>query len=283
MADRKVHFLLHVPKCAGTSVEHHFSKHLGSKFLLAPRWRSPLREVVGNRFPGIEEKANLAKVAVVSGHSLSVSLKRHLSSTQIQESVLLRDPLSYLLSFYNYRWRRFEEGLDCRPPAFETWYAAQRKNPISRFMLNRYFGFGIPALYKMSSAQRLTYLEDRLANFHFVGGIERASELIAGISEELAISSKSNTMNVTKAKRFSSRDISPELKAKILDENALDRALYARWKDRGWSGAPAEAAPRLSRWDQPTYLVGDLRSGIAKRLIRNRREVQAKIHGTACQ
>ena len=48
MPQRVVHFLLHVPKCAGTTVEDHFRETLGPGFLLAPRWHNPLRAVIGN-------------------------------------------------------------------------------------------------------------------------------------------------------------------------------------------------------------------------------------------
>jgi len=54
-----------------------------------------------------------------------------------------------------------------------------------------------------------------------------------------------------------------------LRENAVDAALHARWRGRGWGpGGPAEAAPALPRADQARYLAGDLGSSVVKRLIR---------------
>ena len=268
MAERRVHFILHVPKCAGTTVEAHFERHLGAGFLRAPRWEHPLRNVIGNRYPYAPGDARLAGVRVVSGHSLSVSLKSRFPGAEIAESVLLRDPLGYFLSFYNYRWARFREGLEPRPPGFGLWYAAQRRNPISRFMLNRYFEQGIPALYRLSSAARLDWLEARLARFHFVGGVARADELIAGVSRDLALPENVARENVTRTPELAREAVPERLAARIAADNALDAALFARWSDRGWRGAPESAAGGQARLDHLRYLAGDALSGVAKKLIR---------------
>ncbi len=279
MSGRTVHFLLHVPKCAGTTVEAHFRTHLGEvqqggAFMIAPRWESPLRNLVGNRYPGLAPE-RLAGVRAVSGHSLSRSMAALFPGASLRESVLLREPLGYLLSFYNYHWTRFDEGWGARPPAFGTWYRAQRRNPVSRFLLNRYFEQGVPALYRLSSAGRLAWLEARLARFHFVGSHERADEMIAGISRELGVPEAVEHRNVTPARRLRPGDLPSGLAARIAAENALDQTLWERWRDRGWAGAPWEgavrgpaAAPPLPRADQPRYVAGDIGSGILKKLIR---------------
>jgi len=266
MAQRVVHFLIHVPKCAGTTVEAHFEDHLGEGFLRAPRWESVLRNVVGNRYRLAPER--LARVQVVSGHSLSVSLKAALPEAEVRESVLLRAPLGYFLSFYNYRWTRHARGFEPEPPSFPRWYAAQRQNPISRFLLNRYFEWGIPAIYRLSSAGRLAWLEDRFAGFHFVGSYTRARELIAGVSHELGITEQTEDRNVTRTPRLRSEDVPERLRQRIAEENRLDQALYERWADRGWQGRPAGPAPRLPQADHPRYLAGDLGSSVMKKVIR---------------
>ncbi len=257
-----VHFLLHVPKCAGTTVERHFETHLGEGFRIAPRWENMARDVIGNRYPGID----VTGLRVVSGHSLSVSLKAHFPDTDIRESVLLRDPVGYLLSFYNYRWTRHGEGTGPRPPSFETWYARQRRNPISRFLITRYFEQGVPTLYRFSSAGRLAWLEERLARFHFVGSYRRAGEMIGGISRELGIPEDVKNRNVTPKKHLTKEALGPAFIDRILKDNPLDTALYERWADRGWEGVPEAPRPALARFDQPRYAFGDLMTGLAKRI-----------------
>ena len=266
MANRIVHFLLHVPKCAGTTVEAHFQSHLGLDYRLAPRWENPLRNFIGNRYPDLDAEA-LRDVRVVSGHSLSVGMASLFPGAEIRESVLLRDPLGYFLSFYNYRWARFDEGWTTEPPGFETWYRGQRRNPITRFLLNRYFDQAVPALYRLSSAARLRFMEDRLARFHFVGSYRRADEMIGGISRELGIPEEVDHQNITPSRKLSAGDLPDALRRRIEADNALDQALFERWADRGWEGRPAGPAPSLSGIDQGRYLLGDAVSGILKKFI----------------
>ena len=270
MAERSVHFILHVPKCAGTTVEAHFARVLGPGFLQAPRWENPLRNVIGNRYDFAPGDARLAGVRVVSGHSLSVSLKRHFPGARVEESVLLRDPLGYFLSFYNYRWARHRAGFGARPPGFALWYAAQRRNPISRFLLNRYFEQGVPALYRLSSQARLDWLEARLERFLFVATVDRADGMIARISRDLGVDEHVARENVTLTPHLPRAAVPERLAARILADNALDAALHERWRDRGWRdrpGRPSGTAPQ-ARFDHLRYLAGDALSGVAKKLIR---------------
>ena len=263
---RVVHFLLHVPKCAGTTVEAHFQRHLRDGFLIAPRWESVLRNFVGNRYPGLTPE-KLEKVQVISGHSLSAGMRRLFPDADIRESVLLRDPAGYLLSFYNYRWTRFDEGWGPEPPGFEQWYNAQRRNPISRFLLNRYFGHAVPSLYRLSSARRLSLLEQKLARFFFVGGYRRTDEMVARISTELGIPAEVTARNVTPKRKLSADDLPDRMRQRIERENALDQALYDRWRDRGWEQAALPQVPELSGSDQWRYLIGDSVTGIRKKLV----------------
>ncbi len=269
-----VHFFLHVPKCAGTTVERHFERTLGDGFLIAPRWKNPLREIVGNRYSLTQ--AELADVRAVSGHSLSVSLKKLFPGREVRESVLLRDPIGYLLSFYNYRIWRHEEHGEVAPPSFEDWYSAQRRNPISRFLLHRYFEIGYPALYLMSSRARLAYLEEAFERFHFVGGYRRCDEALAGISRELGVDDEVESENVGKSKSFRREDLPEALRARILEENEVDALLYHRWADRGFrAGAPADeegdregVLEALSDRDQIDYLLSDAATVMRKKLWR---------------
>ncbi|MEM6623763.1 MAG: hypothetical protein AAF674_16150 [Pseudomonadota bacterium] len=263
---RIVHFLLHVPKCAGTTVEAHFESYLGPYFAYAPRWENVLRNVLGNRYHR-REVPDYAEILAVSGHSLSQGMSALFPGAEIRPSVLLRDPAGYLLSFYNYRWTRHSEGWGPEPPPFKRWYASQRRNPISRFLMNRYFEVGVPTLYRFSSAGRLAFLEKRLADFHFVGSYRHAGELIAGISDELGITDTVANRNVTPVKKLIAADLSIEMRRRIERDNVLDQALFDRWADRKWSGVPEGPPPDLPTNDQASYMTGDALSGIRKKLI----------------
>ena len=111
------------------------------------------------------------------------------------------------------------------------------------------------------------FLEERLARFHFVGSYRRADEMIGGISRELGIPDAVDHRNVTPARKLSAGDLPREMRSRIEADNALDMALYERWGDRGWQGAPDTAAPALSSADHGRYLAGDAVSGVLKKLI----------------
>lgn len=264
---RIVHFVLHVPKCAGTTVGWHFRRHLGAGYLLAPRWESPMRNLIGNRYPGLDAAA-LAQVKVASGHSLSVGLKHFFTGATIRESVLIREPVGFLLSFYNYRWARFVDGTGPKPPEFEVWLRTQRRNPVTRFLLNRYFEQGAPAIYRLSSSARLRFLEERLRRFHFVGGHRRAAEMTGGISADLGISAEVQSENVTPVRKIGACDLPEALLGLIRDRNRLDQVLFDRWAERGWEGGPSGNPAWLPTLDQPRYMLGDTVSGIRKKMWR---------------
>lgn len=272
MSPPPVHFFLHVPKCAGTTVEAHFARTLGPGFLLAPRWRHPLRDVIGNRYPTLRAE-DLAGVRLVSGHSLSVSLKAKFPGREVRESVLLRDPLSYLVSFYNYRWARHRERGEPAPPDFPLWRRSQRRNPIARFLLTRYFEIGVPSVYRLGTRARFLFLDRAFARFHFVGSWRRCGEAVAGISRELGVDPEAPHENVGKVGVLKAADLPQAEVAAILAEHALDQLLFDRWKDRGFDPAanppdPEAAAAALPSGDGPSYLPSDLESALRRKLWR---------------
>ena len=267
-----VHFFLHVPKCAGTTVERHFERTLGEGFMLAPRWNHPLRDVIGNRYPGLTPES-VAGVRAVSGHSLSRSLAEKFPGREVRCSVLLRDPVGYLVSFYNYRWERHETRGQPAPGPFDQWRRTQRRNPITRFLLNRYFEVGYPGLYRLSTRARFLRLEAAFSGFHFVGGHRRCEEALAGISRELGVDPTVESENVGRVKRLRAEDLSASQVASILDENAADRLLHERWKDRGFDVAanpadPEGAAAALPDGDALTNMGADIEAALRRKLWR---------------
>jgi len=269
-----VHFFLHVPKCAGTTVEAHFSRTLGDAFMIAPRWRNPLRDVIGNRYPSLSP-ARLAHVRLVSGHSLSRSLAAKFPGRPVRASVLLRDPVSFLLSFYNYRWARHRERGEPEPPDFAVWRRTQRRNPISRFLLHRHFEIGYPAVYRLSSRDRFVFLETAFSAFHFVGAWTRCDEAVAGISRELGVDPEVRRENVGAEPVLRAADLPEAERGAILEEHALDALLFERWRDRGFRpGPPAgveateAAALRLDAGDALHYLPADIESALRRKLWR---------------
>lgn len=269
MSQRIVHFVLHVPKCAGMTVDAHFRAALGPAFLRAPRWKNPLRVLAGERHALRADDPRLPELRLVTGHSLGVSLKRLFPEAEIRESVLLRDPVGFHLSLYNFRAAQHAAAAGPRPPDFAGWYGVQRRNPVSRFLLNHYFELRFPALYRLSARDRLAFLEARFRDFWFVGDVRQADTLIAGLARELGVAGRAERRNVTTAPAITEASLDPGLRARILAENPLDLALWARWKDRGWRAEarnPETAPPALSGDDACRYLREDI-AVAARRLL----------------
>jgi hypothetical protein len=264
-----VYFFVHVPKCAGTTVEFHFRTALGDGYLHAPRWKNILRNVIGNCYSFSADDPRLAGVRVASGHSLTHNLARHFPGREIEECVLIREPLSYFVSFYNYRVQRFLDRTGPKPTSFERWYQAQRRNPMVRFLLNRYYDFGIAKLYGLSSHGRLCYLEERLSDFLFVGGHHRANEMIDGVSRMVGVPTQVESKNVSKRPVVKPENLPASLVSRIKRENALDTLLFERWSERGWRDkAPSLQSPVtkevLSSFDQLHFVRSDMATGTNK-------------------
>lgn len=257
-----VYFLVHVPKCAGTTAGKFFETHLKDGYLRVQRLHG-LKGLARNFYgphaslAGIGEE-RLERLKVLTGHSLSRSLKRHFTGREIREAVMLRDPLSYFVSLYNFHFAQHRDFGYAAPPAFAHWYRGVRKNPVSRFILNHYLEIGHPLIYRYSSAQRLALLERELAGFHFVGSYHHCDELVSRIGGGLGISAEVKRHNVAPAAVISADALPDGAERRILKDNALDQALYERWKDRKWEGVPAADAPALPAGDHAVYLGSDV-------------------------
>lgn len=265
-----VYFLVHIPKCAGSTVEDHFQRHLGEQFLIAPRWKNALRDIVGNRvtLPDADRRA----VRAVSGHSLALHMANQFAPRPVRNTVILREPVSFHVSFYNYRHDRATTDGVPKPPQFEQWYAMQKRNQIARFLLRRTLDIGLFKLYTLSSRAQFRLLNDTMREFYFVGDISQTNSLIAEISNQLGVNGTVTSSNVTKSRQLSIDDLKPEMKAQIVQDNAIDHALYRLWKDRGFGqGLPPEASEMASELpgnDRFTYIANDLISTLRKKAHR---------------
>lgn len=263
-----VHFLVHVPKCAGTTVELHFARHLGDDFLIAPRSKSFLRDLIGNRSLLPIGQTNTLKV--VSGHSLAERMAKDLAPHPVLPSVLLREPVSWFLSYFNYQVDR--ASYDPRQPysSFEEWSALLAPNPIARFLMRRYFGVGYPQLFGYSSREMFTFLNEKLRHFYFVGDVRHTEVLIADISRQLDIPERAKPSNVTKSKMVTRSSVSDQLVSRIREYNPLDAALHQVWGERLFEPAntviPQDIIESLPDNDRISRAFADTRSSIRKRM-----------------
>lgn len=269
---RIVYFMLHVPKCAGSTLIGHMDTHLGARSLEAPLWRNWRRNYIGNRYPFRPGDREVEEVALFHGHALSRSLAAHFPDAEVREAVTLRDPVGFFVSMYNYRAKRAVDGVGPEDPPFEVWYAAERKNPITRFLLYRYYGWAPWWLWLTSSRAKLVWLEQRLARFWFVGSYREMNALVNTTAQELGIPGNPERRNESTVKKVSADSLDPALVSQIRSDNAVDAALFDRWSDRSFDVSQRPAAPtELPSRDWVAQIWGEIVSGIAKARIRNAR------------
>lgn len=277
---RPIYFFVHVPKCAGRSVELHLEAHLGERFVYLRRkrgWRRHLSEHI-YRLP---QRFDPPATDAVSGHALGRSLLSRFEGREVRESVLLRDPLSLLVSFYNFRMSRFtHEGWP--HVDFERFYLSRHLNPVSTFLLVNYLEVPWGRLLTMSEADKLDRISEAFEDFWFVGDYRQCDRLIATVSEQFGIPDQAPRANVLEAKKLTTDTVPQAMRDRIAEECALDQALYDMWAGRGFrEQAPApQSLPsgnrigRIIRHEAARQVENARITAMRKRLGRKPRPVE---------
>jgi len=234
--NRQIHFFVHVPKCAGRSVELHLEQHLGPRFMYLRRKRGLKRHFSAHNYR-LPLRFDPPSLDAMSGHALGQSVARHFQGRDLRQSVLLRDPLSLLVSFYNFRMSRFtHEGWP--HVSFERFYLSRHLNPVSTFLLANYLETPWPKLVRMSAAEKFDRISSELEKFWFVGDYRQCDRLIATVSEEFGIPDQAPRANVLETKLLTVDTVPQAMKDRIAEDCALDQALHDAWGDRGFAGNP---------------------------------------------
>jgi len=250
---RPVYFFVHVPKCAGTTFINHFATHSRDRLAHAPRLES-FKRLLGGSYSDISAIApRKDSLDIIAGHSLSQSLRELFEDRELREIVLIREPLDFVISFYNYKNRRAKQK-GRGPISFELFYKSIPINPVSRFIINRYLEIGYPTILKYSSQDRLDALNAVFSRFWFVGSHKHCSEVVAAISQELGLPAQVSTANVATDDRLRVEDLPDSMKDRIRRENRLDQCLFEMWSEARWSGKPASSSIVLSDRDQPAHI-----------------------------
>jgi len=93
-----VYFILHIPKTAGQTIQHHLAGHCAPGVFWGPHQAPRLQALSGRRY----EPASLPeapRIRAVFGHNLGRSLERYFPDREIRRVVPLRDPISLQLSY----------------------------------------------------------------------------------------------------------------------------------------------------------------------------------------
>ena len=271
-SERPVFLFCHIPKCAGSTVKQHMWNKAPDRSVSAKRRHGFFRDFGGD-YTDLERTGlgrtgiDPDKIDFVGGHSLSRSVTKAFPDRPFKPIVLIRDPLSFSVSFYNHR-NRGAAKIGRGPVPFELYIKSLPKNPMIRFIMTRYLSIGYPAILRFDSRQRYRIVDETLSEFWFVGSWLHASELVKGLAREMQISDTVDVKNAAHGERLRVGDVPDRLASLIRDRNAADQALFERWGDVKWSGRPKEIDTNLPGGDQASYVLNEIDRQVTNRYIK---------------
>lgn len=230
-----VHFLYHVPKCAGRTIDRHLALSLPQPSYLRLRRRHGLGRFI-TRYDGAHI-SDPSTVRIVGSHYLGISVDPLFENRLIKRSLLLRDPASHFVSYYNYRMARYlSEGL--QPYGVEVAYGAMQRNFITHYILKNFLELSWTQIASLSDQYKYDLVNAFLSTFWFVGDYQLCDELIGALGEQLGISANARSYNtLTELARGAgwtplTLDLLPRHAVdKIVSENMIDQKLWETWHD----------------------------------------------------
>lgn len=224
-------------------------RHLGpSEFWSTRRPSKYLPRLYGPAYkhPSDDVQQN---VRVVSGHYVGASAERLFPGQPIKKMVLLRDPVSFHLSYYNFRSMRYlRMGLGYY--SLDTHLRSQPDDPITHFLLSTWFEKSWPELLFMSAERKYELLNQALSRFWFVGDYQYCDEICREMSSELGISTEIKRANTkeqwqeqTAWQPLSKDDLSPEQIRHIEQRTLIDRTLWETWREAKYDASSVQPKP----------------------------------------
>lgn len=263
-------YFVHVPKCAGRTVESHLMRNLPDDAVFRPDRAAPLGRYLAGASWRAEKPERPERVRVVTGHFFGKSIGRWLPEHERHEAILMRDPVGLFLSWYNFRMMRYaNKGLHV--PSFEAWYARRERNPVVRHLFTTYLGWSVPRFLTADKAAITDHAIETLDRFWFVASYRQADALVAAIADILPVPSKAEYRNRTNYRFRDRASLDERLVARIAAENDLDILLLDRYENRGLN---REAALPVREPTSGRLLGAELRRA-ASHLKKSRR----KAHG----
>lgn len=236
-----VYFLLHLLRTGGNTILAHLKAHLGEQVCTTVR-PGPL-EMLGRRRARVYGAPDFRHVRAITGHYLGRSLERHFPGREIRRTVLLRDPVGFHVSYYNYMmmFSLSRGGPTC---GFEQHLRAQPRDMVPLMLLLHWLEMPLRTILATGDARKYDLLSESLAGFWFVGSYEDGDRLLAAVSADLGIPTRAVRKNSTAEWRsrvawqpLREEDLSDAARRAILAKNPIHEALWRNWRDAGFEVA----------------------------------------------
>ena len=183
-----LYILLHVHKCAGSTIRHHIINSLEKDEYIIFRKSVDARFEDQNHieeFLSSQSNDQLKKVKFISGHGAYYGIHKFFPDKIPRYLVILRDPFDRTVSNYNYFIQTIEGGYSSRESIigsdgnlldFETWLknTTTMQNYILRFLRLRILGTNIS---ENLTVVDLEMIKDKLNGFYFVGISEEEDDI----------------------------------------------------------------------------------------------------------
>lgn len=272
-----VHLIHHVPKCAGHTIDCHLERLLPRGAYHRTKKRRGIRRFLSTR-QHIEAMPDPAGIRAVCGHFLGVSIESLFAGRELKRSILLRDPVTHIVSYYNFRMMRYlSEGLNAY--SFKLAYAATQRNFITHYILRNFLELPWPRVVSLSDEEKYEIVNAFLATFWFVGDYRFCDELVAALGEELGIpgqASRSNTQaeweRRVKWRPLEVEELPTDAIVRIREENPIDLRLWESWREARHETASVRLRA-LGRRSASSFLATEavrLVSQIVRRIERRR-------------
>lgn len=227
---------IHVPKCAGSTVEAHLKACLGERYLTAPaRGRKAVLAYSGRKYDQRKLAAERTKLDAISGHFIGRSIATVLSDRPLVTTLILRDPIDLMLSWVNFRNMRYvSQGRGAIP--LEVALRALPDEPTSKFLLERWCEVPWPILATLSRDRKRAMLDEALGDVDTIVDISEADQLVRSMGDLLDIAAKAQRENTSQqwmaqtGWRPIMRDqLDDRLVADLSSRTQLDSYIWRRW------------------------------------------------------
>jgi hypothetical protein len=250
-----LHFIYHVPKCAGRTIDCHLAAELGPKVYCRITKQNGFSNAIG---PAGDQ------IRAVGGHLLGPATESKFRGREVKRSILLRDPVSHLVSYYNFRMMRYlSQGL--RPYSFDLAYRATQRNFISHYILRNFLNLSWYRLVRLSDPDKYDLVNAFLATFWYVGDYRLCDDLVSALSADLDICPRAKPRNTRQEwerripwQSLTLDELSPHAMDQIRNENVLDQEVWETWRQARCETKVVRPHP-LAANSAPRFLISEMR------------------------
>jgi len=244
-----VYFFVWLPKTAGTTLYDHLWTHMPRERLWEPSLPSALRLLSRHRYD-IARMPDLAPIRAVTGHWMGRSLEHLFPGREIRRTVLLRDPIGFQISYYNFRMMRAVASGRRPTLGFDRHLRQMPRDHLALVLLAYWLEMPISTFLRTSDERKYELLNEALADFWFVGSYLDCDRLIMAVADDLEVPPVATAKNTSAfwERRFDWKplradDLTADMRAGILACNPIHAALWQSWHEAGFDASRLRARP----------------------------------------